>query len=287
MVDSTENVAAFDPKNHSCKSFQRNLMTYGIIKNIDNYKALGGAMNMKWVLLAFASLFFISSTQAAVVDQWHSPSEPNAANLRSIDLSAQSFTVGITGTITRIDVLVDKRTGTLPTDFFYFNLVGAYPLSCDYNDSTQCLIAPNLSSSLVSLEINENQVPQYWRFDGVDYWTSIDLSAYNIYANTGDEFAIVMNSDITPEQVSNEQRGFNWFVSGAYSGYTGGDAFQCNSSSYDCNDRLNWGSWNDGRDFGFRVWVEPVPIPPAIWLFGSGFFALVSFAKRNKVINAA
>ena len=42
----------------------------------------------------------------------------------------------------------------------------------------------------------------------------------------------------------------------------------------------HWGSWDTGS---FLVQdISPVPIPAAIWLFGTGIIGLIGFSKRRK-----
>ncbi|MDC1286283.1 PEP-CTERM sorting domain-containing protein [Gammaproteobacteria bacterium] len=54
--------------------------------------------------------------------------------------------------------------------------------------------------------------------------------------------------------------------------------------SLGCNDRA--GSGLDGASLcnTFAQWtsVSPVPVPAAIWLFGTGIIGLIGFSKRRK-----
>jgi hypothetical protein len=89
--------------------------------------------------------------------------------------------------------------------------------------------------------------------------------------------------------VANAQ-GPNWFWANAGGvGPTVGSELYTGAVSAGAPGSPHFGPWSsvfmaDGtkQDFAFRIWVEPVPIPPALWLFGSGLLGLVGMAKRKK-----
>ncbi len=41
-------------------------------------------------------------------------------------------------------------------------------------------------------------------------------------------------------------------------------------------------TWTEGNSFGVRIYAEPVPIPAAVWLLGSGLMGLVLIGRRFK-----
>ena len=46
--------------------------------------------------------------------------------------------------------------------------------------------------------------------------------------------------------------------------------------------RISWTDSLNGAGFGAEVVFSPVPIPAAVWLFGSGLLGLVGMARRKK-----
>jgi hypothetical protein len=41
-------------------------------------------------------------------------------------------------------------------------------------------------------------------------------------------------------------------------------------------------SWTEGSSFGVRIYAEPVPIPAAVWLLGSGLIGLIGIRRFRK-----
>ena len=46
--------------------------------------------------------------------------------------------------------------------------------------------------------------------------------------------------------------------------------------------RISWTDSLNGAGFGAEAVFSPVPIPAAVWLFGSGLLGLVGMARRKK-----
>ena len=59
-------------------------------------------------------------------------------------------------------------------------------------------------------------------------------------------------------------------------GWADPDAVVCNSTSSSCT--VTWA----GLSSELVVDMQPIPIPPAVWLFGSGLLGLVGLARRRK-----
>ena len=88
-------------------------------------------------------------------------------------------------------------------------------------------------------------------------WFFVDVSSANIFLNSGQEFPI----GLTPNGAFDLAIGLN-------NSYLGGDMF--------------FNSAIQSVDFAFRTHVSAVPVPAAVWLFGTGILGLIGFSKRRK-----
>jgi hypothetical protein len=138
---------------------------------------------------------------------------------------AQTFTVGVTGTLTSVDVQIAKGSTTgsdLVVDVR--TTTGGVPSS-----DAGILATMSVPASAVSTS------PTFSLF-------SVDFTAFNLGVNTGDVLAVVLSSAATDNYL--------WRATSA-NGYSGGGAFN-----------FSLGSWNTSSSFGdlmFQTWVEPTP----------------------------
>ncbi len=118
-----------------------------------------------------------------------------------------------------------------------------------------------------------------WQTDANDYqdmslsvlsgWNNIDISSANIFLSSGDMFSI----GLTGLNIGAP----NPWGTAITDKYTGGAAF------------INGSLHADGSyDFNFRTYVDVgvVPVPAAVWLFGTALIGLVGFGKRKSRIVA-
>lgn len=96
-------------------------------------------------------------------------------------------------------------------------------------------------------------------------WNTIDVTSANIFLNTEDEFVFGIHGTGSSFDPSFNSTTENQYAAGEL--YEGGNIF----SSPD-------------RDINFRTWmdVSAIPVPAAVWLFGSGLLGLVGMARRKK-----
>lgn len=170
-----------------------------------------------------------------VLDQQHTFTSA-VSNSTNGDVSqvGQTFTVGVTGTLDHIDVLMFRLGGIFdPTGdpvMRVFNTSGGIPTG----------------GPLAIVSIPESNVP----FNGA-LMVSFDISSAAIGVNPGDilAFSITAASGVGPY----------FLLSDGAAGYTGGAAIT----------RIGvnpWQAYSPAQDHGFRTFVNTVPEPSAITL---------------------
>jgi hypothetical protein len=189
-----------------------------------------------------------------IVDQAFVPS-PSAAYVGMVEAtyateteSAQTFTVGLTGQLTKVEVKVSRYASfTGPLGVFVVPTIGGVP------DDTTVLGYSVFAGDTISTAWNNND----------SNWLAVDLTSFGISVSSGDVLAIVLATD-NP----------SLFIEGLYawhgdSGnpYSGGNLFWTTNASPD------WTAVSDA-DLGFRTFVESrsgmVPEPSTLVLLVSG-----------------
>jgi len=148
----------------------------------------------------------------------------------------QSFTVGLAGSLTRIDFQLGRNAGT------------TQPLQVELRTASGDL--PNLAPSalLFSGSIAAANVPVLTFTSS--FTTSIDLSSAAPTVTAGEKLVLLLSSS--------DGDWYNWNNSGYFNSnpYPNGSAIQLSSPN-------NWGTM-DSWDFGFRTWVAQVPEPSSL-----------------------
>lgn len=178
-----------------------------------------------------------------ILDQSFVPQDPHSffgtggTNLNS----AQTFTVGITGMLSQVDVLVEKN--------------GPDELRLDVRPTVDGLPIEDDNAALASVTVPFATIPSPRAF------LSFDVSSFGVRVSQGELLAIVLTGNarwygVTPELGPDDP-------------YLGGAAYF----------RGLPGAFFppfDGRaDLGFRTFVDAIPEPPTIMLFGIGVVGLV------------
>lgn len=180
------------------------------------------------VALTFAALHSATSDASVAKDQSFEPSPPNT--IPTIDNSlkwAQTFTVGATGTLTRVDVLV-AQLFTLqpgPLDVTIFDTTGGAPHAA--------VTAPvHLSSVNIPIVLHPSTFEAY-AYVG---------AAFQLPVTAGDVLAIVVSTG-----PSSQYSQYMW-AGDLYGGYPGGRLYRSVS-----------GSWlaDGSEDQAFRTYVAP------------------------------
>jgi len=136
--------------------------------------------------------------------------------------------------------------GYLETQVFY---EGAYVSTTDWN-------FPDQSVSLSNIYTNSNLPPQVW----FSFWLLDDDVPFGDPDLLG-VHSFSTNSNIATTNTYNNN--INWSFIPDPLAYAGS-------------------GWPNNYVLSYNVSFEPVPVPPAVWLFGSGLIGLVGFARRKK-----
>jgi hypothetical protein len=170
---------------------------------------------------------------------------------------AQTFTVGLTGFLTQVDIKI-HRLETLSQDalFDIRTTSGGIPTE------------PNFGANILfNAVIPQADVPEVPLFQDVP-WTSVFLGAGSFPVTAGNMLAISLRSD--GDQVY-------WLAGSHPNPYPSGIRY-----TRDRDIVSAWIASPDNDDVFFRTWVDPVPVPPSVVLLGSGLLGLVGLRRLRK-----
>jgi len=116
-------------------------------------------------------------------------------------------------------------------------------------------------------------------------WVSVDLRSQHISLEAGQRYAIVLSSLAAPYDFGGD---FRW-----YGGYTGtatpaypGETLYYRQVLNDIDEGTAYWRGDPLSALGFRTYVDSspgnVPIPGAVWLFGSGLLGLLGIRRKMK-----
>jgi hypothetical protein len=168
---------------------------------------------------------------------------------------AQTFTVGLTGFLTQVDIKV-HRTGTLSEDILFDVRTTAGGLPTEPNVGANILFNAVIPKTDVPLVDRWNDVP----------WTSVYLGAGSFSVTAGSMLAIALQTD--DQEVC-------WLAGNYLNPYPSG-------ISYSRDNDVNWDSHPD-TDMFFRTWVDvaAAPTPSTFLLLGSGMAGLGLLRHRR------
>jgi hypothetical protein len=225
------------------------------------------------VLVAFLVLPSSAAVAGPILDQEFAPADPSTYWVIGELTRAQTFTVGMDGTLSRVEVLLDHSRGpALDRTFQIIPTVGGVPV---YGTSP-------LASFTITLPGNEGE-GSVLGFYGADL-TSLDLQVHE-----GDVLAIV-----TPGAPISDH-GYWWLgrSTAPPAGYLDGASYTTHMDGRDSDFVFHPMDMEKmAYDFGFRTWMaldeggpvtppSPVPEPATVALIGLGLAAL-GLAKRKK-----
>jgi len=227
------------------------------------------ATRMRRALTGLCAAALLSSAlplSAAVLDQsWEFTARSNWASVGVASppgalVRAQSFTSGLTGTLAAVDVLYLSREASVTE-----------PLVIEVRRSLGDTPA---ATPLASLSVAADDITP----NGTNEPTSdvhFELGSWAIPVSAGEKLFIVLASDA----VAGARDGY-WWVENILQTplYAGGEAWR----------KFGAGAWDnedDGsiwqHDFGFRSYVQPVPLPAALPLLGGAIVVLLERRRRG------
>lgn len=171
---------------------------------------------------------------------------------------AQTFTVGESGVLDHIEVLLRARTMpiTLPVQMHLLSTVAGVPDTVLANASVPASNIPVALSGIVT-----------------PAWVSFDFNAFNITVTPGEvlAFALSVQTSGTESEVSG--------LFGGNGGYAGGSTFTKQGLGA-------WTSDGNGLDYSLRTYVNVtnnvVPEPTSMSLFALGTFGIGALARRRR-----
>jgi hypothetical protein len=218
-----------------------------------NAMVLGGhSMAIKlsnWIRITACAGFILVgtsqvTTSAPILDQSFEPATLNRfLGIAPGDSGAQTFTVGITGILSAVDVLVE-RNGDADLQFDIRPAANGVPVESD-------------SMTLASVTVPASTVPLPASF------LEFDLSSFGIPVSQGEVLAIVLSGNS------------RWF--GAPNDpYSPGAAYFRRFP-----DMPTFTPVFDNLDVGFKTFVEPIPEPSALVLISVGIIGLGFLRSRR------
>jgi len=204
---------------------------------------------MKTPHFSLACLFVLYSAawpaSAATLDQQFLPDPGNGLIIERAQSVAQTFTVGLSGLLDRIDVNV-ARNAVAPPEGMTLEIRSTLP---------EGGLAPDVLASIFIPGADVPAVFQYMEFD---------VTSFALTVTAGDVLALVLKSDAVPPGGNVDP--FAWAADEA-GGYGGGRVYADVGSGF--NPITGW-------DVGFRTFVQAttVPAPASLPLLVSGVMAL-------------
>ncbi len=228
-------------------------------------------LNSIMVVVAVLCLVFGFSGQGAatvILDQQnvipislnsYQTDESTQQTLGTYSEFAQTFTVGVSGTLVGIDVEVFHGTFT--------------------NGNAQVALVTTGAGVPDSSVLASWGITRAGSSDTVGSFVSLDLGASAFAVAPGQVYAIEFSWNPPSGQTFS---GFYW-VRGTSDTYAGGDAFSRNFGA-------NPTAWTpnalepNSYDYGFRTFVDvptPIPEPSTMFLLGSGLIGLVRYGRKK------
>jgi hypothetical protein len=217
------------------------------------------------VLLLLSVCLGATVSQATpIIDQVSYSTPPTLfAYVGSMYDRAQTFTVGLTGFLTKVDMQVYTGNTPPPTNDLLFDLrttMGGIP--SEPNSGTNILFSVAIPASAVPVPVNDI-VP----------WTSVDLGLAAIPVTAGEVLAFCLRSnEIGLDYVLVGSDTNSYSAGGLYYRILGTQSPQW-ANTFGVDD-----------DLFFHTWVDtaPVPLPPTFWLLGSGLLGLGGWRRFRK-----
>ena len=212
-----------------------------------------------------------------VLDQSYVPTSWTSIQARNIDYQGQSFTVGMNGQLASISLDLWRFGASTSMNFNLFPIVGGTA------EVTQG----------VSLVVPESSIPVIGPDGGntspINQWMSINLSAFNLSVQAGQQWGMVVHS-----AMPNEVGGITWFSgcegdttcgtgAGHDGGYAGGSPiWYCDPCGNSPSGPLTDFTVRTRTDFdqAFATYVIPAPEPDSLALMLCGLAGIALYSLR-------
>ena len=213
------------------------------------------------ICMTMALMWAVESSAMTILDQ-SSEIGTQLGTLGQPD-NAQTFTVGLQGTLAEVQVQVQRNSANADDLVLDVRETSA---GTPLEDDTNVLAGTTISAA--SLPFN------------TPTWVSFDVSSFGIDVDVGDILAIALRVPTTTDPAN-----YFWIGNAGGDPYAGGQRW---GRSDTWSGGVLGGTWNGSfaefatTDMNFRTFVEPVPIPPTFLLFGSGLLGLIGVSRRKK-----
>lgn len=196
----------------------------------------------------------VITVAAPILDQ-SAPGSTLRANVgasNAVDWS-QTFTSGLTGKLTNVEVLVSRQAAvTQPLLFDLRTTASGVPTESDSGTN----ILGSASIAAASVTLFDFGQPNFGAT-----WINVNLTNFNINVSTGGTFAIVLRSN---DPGSSDGETYQWHGSTLNTYALGSDFNRFGTDFWD----------SEGGDLGFRTFVD-VPEPNGIIVFALGSCAFL------------
>jgi len=171
--------------------------------------------------------------------------------INSNQYRAQTFQVGMSGTLVEIDVFVRRFEATPVGGNLVFELRRLTSTGAPSNLAEDSLLQVHIPSTDVGTSL---------------VFLPINVSPANLHVNAGDSFAIVLHASAdTPSGLTYQWNGQNTNV------YGNGGSFEQVVGNH------SWGGGSPSLDLGFETFVSTVPEPGALMLSAMGALFLAGY----------
>lgn len=208
------------------------------------------------IIVVLFSAVAMSAEAGPILDQSYQPSEDNGYIVELTQSLAQSFTVGIVGTLVRFDVELARVDDPIPS------------LGVDWELRELDGVGLPKGALLASGTLAPGDIAATYSF------IPVDLTSFAVRVSEGDEYAIVLSSLSDYTRPGGGINPYAWRWGG--DGYARGEPFFKRPP-------FDWGSI--GPDMGFKTFVQPVPEPSALVLLGLAAGAVTS-RRHRRLANA-
>jgi len=207
------------------------------------------------LLVALVWIGFNQGDASPILDQSYDPVPTWGLEVTASQSIAQTFTVGVGGVLTGLELFANHFSGYCTNDLFVSLVTTAGGVPSDNVLATVALPSSDIPFSLSPPPV------------------AVDFSAYSIAVEEGDTLGIILRCDAAG---LNLDPTYVWNADNPGS-YVGGMAFVSIFGS-------SWGGIGTDKDMGFRTYVEPtgIPEPATLTLLGLGGVGLITL-RRKKV----